>query len=76
MFKQHVYNNHILLIYPEYEQVVDLNWFNASFWQQQNKIVGAKKGRATAWFFQFEDLTAVLRHKRMYLKVLKVLLRQ
>lgn len=62
MFKQHVYNEHTLLIHPKYDHAVDLNWFKASFWQQQNKIVGTKKGRATAWFFQFEDLTGVLRH--------------
>jgi 3-deoxy-D-manno-octulosonic acid kinase len=38
------------------------DWFDAHFWQQQNKIVGAKKGRATAWFFKHEQLTGVLRH--------------
>jgi 3-deoxy-D-manno-octulosonic acid kinase len=62
MFKQQVHDNHTLLSHPLYTSQVDVNWFNADFWQQQNKIVGAKKGRATAWFFKNNTLTAVLRH--------------
>jgi len=62
MFKQHVQGKHTLLSHPSYENQVNLNWFNADYWQQQNKIVGAKKGRAMAWFFKNNELTAVLRH--------------
>ncbi|MGB5788746.1 MAG: 3-deoxy-D-manno-octulosonic acid kinase [Pseudoalteromonas nigrifaciens] len=62
MFKQHVQGKHTLLSHPNYENQVNLNWFNADYWQQQNKIVGAKKGRAMAWFFKNNELTAVLRH--------------
>lgn len=62
MFKQQQHNNHTLLSHPNYTDKISLNWFYASYWQQQNKIVGAKKGRATAWFFEHDKLTAVLRH--------------
>ncbi|MBB1348113.1 3-deoxy-D-manno-octulosonic acid kinase [Pseudoalteromonas sp. SG45-2] len=62
MFKQHVQGNHTLLSHPKYTSQITLDWFDANYWQQQNKIVGAKKGRATAWFFKQDELTAVLRH--------------
>ncbi|MBB1384530.1 3-deoxy-D-manno-octulosonic acid kinase [Pseudoalteromonas sp. SG45-5] len=62
MFKQHVQGNHTVLSHPKYTSQITLDWFDANFWQQQNKIVGAKKGRATAWFFKQDKLTAVLRH--------------
>lgn len=62
MFKTLTQGKHTILSHPDYFNEVDLNWFNADYWQQQNKIVGAKKGRATAWFFKHDDLTAVLRH--------------
>ena len=62
MFKTLTQGKHTTLSHPDYFNEVDLNWFDADYWQQQNKIVGAKKGRATAWFFKHDDLTAVLRH--------------
>lgn len=62
MFNQHTINQHIILSHPEYSAEINLNWFDADYWQQQDKIVGAKKGRATAWFFSYHGLTAVLRH--------------
>lgn len=62
MFNQHVNNNHVILSHPYYSEQIQLAWFDPNFWQQQQKIVGAKKGRATAWFFKHADLTAVLRH--------------
>lgn len=62
MFNQQTINEHIILSHPEYSAQVSLNWFDKEYWQQQSKIVGAKKGRATAWFFCHHDLTAVLRH--------------
>jgi 3-deoxy-D-manno-octulosonic acid kinase len=62
MFKQHVQGNHTVLSHPKYTSQITLDWFDANYWQQQNKIVGAKKGRATAWFFKQDKLTAVLRH--------------
>ena len=62
MFKQHVQDNHTVLSHPKYTSQITLDWFDANYWQQQNKIVGAKKGRATAWFFKQDELTAVLRH--------------
>ena len=62
MFKQHVQGNHTVLSHPKYTSQITLDWFDANYWQQQNKIVGAKKGRATAWFFKQDELTAVLRH--------------
>jgi len=62
MFNQQTINQHTLLSHPEYSAQISLNWFDAEYWQQQGKIVGSKKGRATAWFFCHNDLTAVLRH--------------
>ncbi|TMP09279.1 3-deoxy-D-manno-octulosonic acid kinase [Pseudoalteromonas sp. S3178] len=62
MFKTRKQGKHTILSHPEYFNLVDINWFDADYWQQQNKIVGAKKGRATAWFFKHDNLTAVLRH--------------
>lgn len=62
MFKTLTQGKHTILSHPDYFNEVDLNWFDADYWQQQNKIVGAKKGRAIAWFFKHDHLTAVLRH--------------
>ncbi|NMR24507.1 3-deoxy-D-manno-octulosonic acid kinase [Pseudoalteromonas sp. NEC-BIFX-2020_015] len=62
MFNQQTINEHILLSHPEHSAQVSLNWFDNEYWQQQKKIVGTKKGRATAWFFCHDKLTAVLRH--------------
>ncbi len=62
MFNQQTINQHIILSHPEYSAQISLNWFDAEYWQQQEKIVGSKKGRATAWFFCHNELTAVLRH--------------
>ena len=36
--------------------------FEASYWEKNDAIVGAKKGRATAWFFQHNNLICVLKH--------------
>ncbi|AXV64347.1 3-deoxy-D-manno-octulosonic acid kinase [Pseudoalteromonas lipolytica] len=62
MFDTQHLQNSTLLCHPAYTQMLTYDWFDAHFWQQQNKIVGAKKGRATAWFFKHEQLTGVLRH--------------
>ncbi|MBQ4859000.1 3-deoxy-D-manno-octulosonic acid kinase [Pseudoalteromonas sp. MMG007] len=62
MFKTLTQGKHTILSHPDYFNLIDINWFDANYWQQQNKIVGAKKGRATAWFFKHDNLTAVLRH--------------
>lgn len=62
MFKTLKQGKHTILSHPDYFNLVDINWFDAEYWQKQNKIVGAKKGRATAWFFKHDNLTAVLRH--------------
>ncbi|WP_233116044.1 3-deoxy-D-manno-octulosonic acid kinase [Aggregatibacter actinomycetemcomitans] len=40
-------------------------FFEAAFWQQQNRVIGAAKGRGTTWFLQTADLFGVntaLRH--------------
>lgn len=40
-------------------------FFDAAFWQQQNRIIGSAKGRGTTWFLQTTDLFGVntaLRH--------------
>jgi 3-deoxy-D-manno-octulosonic acid kinase len=62
MFKQNVQGKHTILSHPQYAKHVNLDWFEPQYWQQKNKIVGTKKGRATAWFFEHNELTGVLRH--------------
>ncbi|MBD55854.1 3-deoxy-D-manno-octulosonic acid kinase [uncultured Pseudoalteromonas sp.] len=62
MFETQYLQNTTLLCHPDYKDELTQQWFDASYWQQQEKIVGAKKGRATAWFFKHQQLTGVLRH--------------
>ena len=62
MFETQHLQNTTLLSHPAYKDELTQQWFDASYWQQQEKIVGAKKGRATAWFFKHQQLTGVLRH--------------
>lgn len=62
MFETQHLQNTTLLYHPDYKDELTQQWFHASYWQQQEKIVGAKKGRATAWFFKHQQLTGVLRH--------------
>jgi 3-deoxy-D-manno-octulosonic acid kinase len=38
--------------------------FDASFWQQQGKVIGSAQGRGTTWFVQGETLPMALRHYR------------
>ncbi|MDW6002211.1 3-deoxy-D-manno-octulosonic acid kinase [Vibrio mangrovi] len=38
--------------------------FDASFWQQQDKIVGQASGRGTTWFIQLDGIQGALRHYR------------
>ena len=62
MFETQHLQNTTLLFHPAYKDELTQQWFDANYWQQQDKIVGAKKGRATAWFFKHQQLTGVLRH--------------
>jgi len=62
MFETQHLQNTTLLCHPAYKDELTPQWFDANYWQQQDKIVGAKKGRATAWFFKHQQLTGVLRH--------------
>tara|TARA_B100001059_G_C17769867_1_gene547729 strand:- start:1023 stop:1190 length:168 start_codon:yes stop_codon:yes gene_type:complete len=43
MFKTLTQGKHTILSHPDYFNEVDLNWFDADYWQQQNKIVVLKK---------------------------------
>ncbi|WP_165312548.1 3-deoxy-D-manno-octulosonic acid kinase [Vibrio ziniensis] len=38
--------------------------FDASYWQQEDKIIGSATGRGTTWFIQLEHCAAALRHYR------------
>lgn len=51
-----------LLLTPSSPNDVSENWFDASYWHQQNKIYAKKTGRASTWFFEHASLKAVLRH--------------
>lgn len=62
MFETQHLQNTTLLFHPAYKDELTQQWFDANYWQQQDKIIGAKKGRATAWFFKHQQLTGVLRH--------------
>ncbi|CAM4018766.1 3-deoxy-D-manno-octulosonic acid kinase [Pseudoalteromonas byunsanensis] len=55
-------NNHYLLTSDTNTYAVDLNWFDAQFWQAQNAIVATKEGRSTAWFFKQDQKVNVLKH--------------
>ncbi|MBE0367088.1 3-deoxy-D-manno-octulosonic acid kinase [Pseudoalteromonas aurantia] len=51
------------ILSPEYvEPSFPAKYFDASYWQQKNAIVGTKEGRATAWFFKHNDTVNVLKH--------------
>lgn len=54
-------NTHILL--PDNSPLpVEENWFEPSYWQQQNKVVSEKKGRAKTYFLNLGEQIGVLRH--------------
>lgn len=40
------------------------SWFDATFWQSQNRVVGSALGRGTTWFVQLDGMQAALRHYR------------
>ena len=55
---QHIWYDESLLSVPAG------SCFDACFWQEQNKVVGAAQGRGTTWFVQLEGLQGALRHYR------------
>nr|WP_240503649.1 MULTISPECIES: 3-deoxy-D-manno-octulosonic acid kinase [Pseudoalteromonas] len=55
-------NNHYLLTPDINKDTIDLNWFDAQFWQAKNAIVATKEGRSTAWFFEHHQKVNVLKH--------------
>ncbi|WP_105167113.1 3-deoxy-D-manno-octulosonic acid kinase [Pseudoalteromonas sp. T1lg23B] len=55
-------NNQYLLTSDTCTYTVDLNWFDAQFWQAKNAIVATKEGRSTAWFFKQGQKVNVLKH--------------
>ncbi|KII81201.1 3-deoxy-D-manno-octulosonic acid kinase [Vibrio renipiscarius] len=38
--------------------------FDASYWQDQDKVVGSATGRGTTWFIQLDSMQGALRHYR------------
>ena len=38
--------------------------FSATYWQQQNRVIGSAQGRGTTWFVQLPTLQGALRHYR------------
>ncbi|SFB78589.1 3-deoxy-D-manno-octulosonic acid kinase [Pseudoalteromonas denitrificans] len=54
--------NHYLLSWQLSPTHLSSDWFQAQYWKNQNKIYAQKKGRASVWFFEQDNLKAVLRH--------------
>ena len=38
--------------------------FDASYWQQEDRVIGSAQGRGTTWFIQLNKVAAALRHYR------------
>ena len=55
-------DNHFYQFNPEIFTSFSSDVFNASYWQQQNKVVGTAQGRGTTWFIQHNSHQIVLRH--------------
>ncbi len=55
-------NNTTILVSSSVSSAITEQWFCPDFWRQQQALVDAKQGRATAWFFSYQGLVAVLKH--------------
>jgi len=53
-------NNQWLIAPPDL--AISNEWFNPSYWQQQDKILGQSRGRNITWFVGEADNQMVLRH--------------
>ncbi|PJG84694.1 3-deoxy-D-manno-octulosonic acid kinase [Conservatibacter flavescens] len=58
-------NNQYFLFNTDSLPDIPEQWFDATFWQQQGRIIGSAKGRGTTWFIHTEDIlgfNCALRH--------------
>jgi 3-deoxy-D-manno-octulosonic-acid transferase len=43
-------------------QQIDARYFDITFWQQRQAVMGGAQGRSRAWFVRYQDCEMVLRH--------------
>lgn len=55
-------DNQYLLLWQLNASDISHDWFNANYWREQGKIYAEKKGRASVWFFNHNNIKGVLRH--------------
>lgn len=65
--------NGYLLSTESYQSDATEQWFSPKYWQHKNAIVNSKEGRATAWFYHYEDRVYVLKHYQRGGLVAKIL---
>jgi len=58
MFETQHLQNTTLLCHPAYKDELTQQWFDANYWQQQDKIVGAKKVAQQRGFLNINSLQA------------------
>ena len=54
--------NHTLLTAANNPLNITKDWFTPNYWQCKDAIIAEKKGRSTAWFFDYSYGVGVLRH--------------
>lgn len=55
-------NNQYLLSWQFNTSDLSNDWFRSEYWHEQGKIYAQKKGRASVWFFNHNNIKGVLRH--------------
>ncbi len=56
------YNEQWLLCNPSYNEVIETDWFEQSYWLNQGRLLGSNSGRGSAWVIKTEWGKWVLRH--------------
>ncbi len=62
MIQQTYIDGEVVLQSSQCPSDLSLDWFDAGYWRERNRIIGKKAGRGNTWFFQHHQLQAVLRH--------------
>lgn len=47
---------------PEFEEIVDSQWFDDKYWLNQGRLLGASSGRGSAWMIKADQQKMMLRH--------------
>lgn len=54
--------SHTIIQNSAFSYVTNKQWFDSDYWHKADAITGHAKGRATTWFFKFQQHEFVLRH--------------